>query len=81
MYYKDVVRDPVNTLAAAYRHFGDKMEAVHERRINAWVAQRPQHAFGKHKYSLEEFGLDPHEMREQYAEYMERYKVPIEYKG
>ena len=81
MYYKDIVRDPVATLSAAYQHFGETLEPVHERRIKAWVEQRPQHSFGKHKYSLEEFGLDPRKMREQYAEYIDRYNVPVEYKG
>jgi Sulfotransferase family len=81
MYYDDLIADPVATLGSAYSHFGDVIDPLHERKINAWVQQRPKNTFGIHKYSLEDFGLNPQEMREQFAAYIERYKVPAEYKG
>lgn len=81
LYYDDLVRDPAQTIGAAYRHFGDEIDPLHARKIKAWVQQRPKDTFGKHRYTLEEFGLDAREMREQYAEYMERYHVPVEYQG
>ena len=81
MYYNDLVRDPASALAGAYKHFRTVLDPLHERKIKAWVEQRPKNAFGVHKYTLEEFGLDARKMREQYAEYMERYNVPVEYKG
>ncbi len=81
MYYNDLMRDPAAAIGGAYRHFGDQIDPLHARKIDAWVAQRPKNTFGVHKYTLEEFGLDAKKMREQYAEYMERYNVPVEYKG
>jgi len=81
LYYNDLLRDPASALGAAYQHFGEPFDPLHARKIKAWVDQRPKNTFGVHKYSLEEFGLDAKKMREQYAEYMERYNVPVEYKS
>ena len=80
LYYNDLVADSAAALKAAYRHFGDEVDPLHERKIKAWVKQRPKNTFGIHKYSLEDFGLDARKMREQYAEYIERYRVPLEHK-
>ena len=78
MYYNDLVRDSAAAIGAAYRHFGQEIDSLHARKIEAWVEQRPKNTFGTHKYTLEEFGLDAKQMREQYAEYTETYNVPHE---
>lgn len=80
LYYNELMRDPVATFQQAYRHFDDELDPLHERKIRAWIAQRPKDSFGVHGYSLADFGLDPQRMREQYGEYIERYRVPAEYK-
>jgi hypothetical protein len=33
------------------------------------MAENPQHKHGVHRYSLEEFGLDPDEVRAQFSVY------------
>ena len=79
-YYRDMISDPVESMRSIYRHFGDEIDALHERKIKTWVDQRPKNVFGIHQYSLEDFGLDAKTMREQYAEYTESYNVPHEHK-
>ena len=81
LYYHDLVQDPAAAIGAAYQHFEEPFDPLHARKIKAWVDQRPKNILGVHKYSLEEFGLDARKLREQYAEYMERYNVPVEYKN
>ena len=78
LYYQDLVSDPVMTMRKAYQHFHDEVDELHERKIRTWVQQRPQGVFGLHKYSLGDFGLDAARLREQYAEYIDRYQVPDE---
>lgn len=78
LYYRELVRDPVAAFRAAYHHFGDAMDDLQERKIAAWIQQRPQNTFGVHQYPLQDFGFDARRLREQYADYIERYQVPTE---
>ena len=80
LHYRDLMTDPVAAMRGAYNHFGENISALHERRMTAWVEQRPMNTYGRHVYSLEDFGLDPGKLREQYAEYIETYKVAEEFK-
>lgn len=81
VYYKDLVRDPVATIGSAYRHFGESFDPVHALCIKTFLRQQPKDFHGKHVYSIEEMGLDPKQVREQYAEYIETYQVPLEGKA
>jgi hypothetical protein len=42
------------------------------------VESRPKGRFGKHKYDLDEFGLDGPALAERFAGYVERYQIPLE---
>jgi len=65
--YDGLVADPVATVADIYafaaREFTDAAEAA----VSAYVANRPQHRYGVHRYSLEEFGLTAEQVRESFA--------------
>ena len=39
------------------------------------VAANPQGKHGKHEYALEEYGLDPDQVRERFAAYIERFQI------
>ena len=79
LHYRDLMTDPVAAMRGAYNHFGEDTSTLHERRMTAWVEQRPKNTYGRHVYSLDDFGLDPGKLREQYGEYIETYKVADEY--
>ena len=81
LHYSELMRDPVAAFRGAYRHFGDELDTLHERKIRAWIAQRPKDTFGVHRYPLADFGLDAKRLRAQYGDYIERYGVASEYKG
>jgi len=43
----------------------------------AWHAGNPQHKHGVHRYTLDEFGLEPAQVDARFATYRERYAAFI----
>jgi hypothetical protein len=48
---------------------------VAEDRMRRFVAGHPKDRFGRHRYSLAQFGLDAERVREQYRPYRERFDL------
>ncbi|HSB95024.1 MAG TPA: sulfotransferase, partial [Spongiibacteraceae bacterium] len=48
--YDDLMADTAGTVEKLYRSFGDTVQPLHRRRVNAWLQHRPQNAFGRHGY-------------------------------
>ena len=60
---------------APYAHFGDELHPLHERRMRAWMRDRPQDLHGRHRYASADFGFDDDEVRERFADYTRRFEV------
>jgi len=75
IHYLDLVRDPLETVATLYRHFGRTLDASAAARISRLVEAKPNGGYGTHRSRLEEYGLDPVLQRERYARYMERFGI------
>jgi hypothetical protein len=56
--YRSLVADPVGTVRGIYERFGMSLGAEAEQVMGAWLAANPQGKHGRHRYSLEQFGLD-----------------------
>jgi hypothetical protein len=72
--YRDLVRDPVGTVEAIYRHFD--LPWSDDIRAAATVedaASRSGHRAPSHKYALADFGLAEAEVDERFADYTARY--------
>jgi hypothetical protein len=76
--YHELVRDPVGAVRRAYAHFGREVTPVHERRMRAWMRDNPSDEHGRHRYTLEQFGLDAEQERRRFSAYRERFGVPAE---
>ena len=65
--YEDLLRAPLDVVAAIYAF--DDMELTDDvvARMRAYLADNTQGRFGRHTYSLDEFGLHPDEIRERLA--------------
>src|SRR6516162_8919909 len=75
IHHLDLVSDPMETVAALYRHFGRTLDASAAARISRLVEAKPNGGYGTHRSRLEEYGLDPVVQRERYARYMERFGI------
>lgn len=72
--YTDLVRDPVGTVEAVYRHFElPWTEAAHEAVVAEDAASRSGQRRPAHSYALADFGLGAAEVDERFAAYTARY--------
>jgi len=76
--YTELMKDPVGSVQRLYSHFGCEVSPLHERRMRAWMEQRPQQQFGRHRYDPADFGFSEHGIRVEYAAYLERFDVERE---
>jgi len=76
--YADLVRDPLRTVEDLYASCGEELDAGARDAMTAYVNAHPKTEFGTHRYNLREFGLDADELTERFAEYVDRYRIPVE---
>lgn len=79
LHYSEIVGAPLRAVARLYRHCGLTLSAAAEARMCQYLHRAPRGGYGIHNHSLAAFGLDPLEVREQFARYMNVYDVPLEY--
>jgi len=75
LYYLDLVKDPVSAVQKIYDRFNLPFPEELKERIRKFLQQNPKDRFGKHRYSLEEFGLNLEEERRRYSSYRERFRL------
>jgi len=76
--YADLMKDPVAAVEQLYAAFDERVTPLHRRRMQAWMRDRPQTAFGRHRYDLADFGLERAALDAEYAAYRERFDVARE---
>jgi hypothetical protein len=81
VHYADLVRDPVATVGALYQRAGCALNPCVAAAMTAYVATHPQGEFGRHRYRLEDLGLDAGELAYRFADYVSRYGVARESAG
>jgi hypothetical protein len=81
IHHLNLVSDPMETVAALYRHFGRTLDAHATSRISRLVAAKPNGGYGTRRSRLEEYGLDPVAERDRYARYVERFGIRPERGG
>lgn len=57
--YADLIGDPLGTVRRIYSSFDLELGPVAEQGMRRYLDEHPQHGAGVHRYSLEQFGLDP----------------------
>ena len=73
--HDDFVDDSLGVAERIYQHFGMPIRAEAHQAFEQQVADNPQGKHGTHEYSLEEYGLDPDQVRERFAAYIERFQI------
>ena len=75
VYFGSLNADPVGTVQRAYDQLGLTLGDEGRRRMAAWAAGNPPGAHGAHEYSLEEFNVDPDDVRERYSFYLDHFDI------
>jgi hypothetical protein len=75
IHYDALIADPVGTVRALYRCFGEEVGSLHARRMHALLEDRPQDRFGRHRYDPADFGWTYPALATEFADYTERYRI------
>lgn len=76
MHYVDVVQDPIGEIKKVYAHFSEPWTSAAESAMRTFLKTNPKGKFGRHEYSLADYGLTREIVRERFADYCQRFKVP-----
>jgi hypothetical protein len=76
--YLDLVRDPMAMVRRIYAHFDLELTTAAEAAMERFLAENPKDKGGVHRYSLENFGLDPETERRHFQSYLECFGIEPE---
>jgi len=76
--YYDLIKDPLPQVARIYEAAGLELTAPSIRLMQASQKFNKQHKYGRHKYSLADFGLTEEDVESRIAVYRARFDVPYE---
>ncbi|WP_204101329.1 sulfotransferase family protein [Occallatibacter savannae] len=79
--YDDLFADPIAMVKRIYSWFDLEVTPKFEQRMRAYLDNNRQGKYGRHSYSLQEYGLDAEHLLESNYEYMQRYGFTIEEVG
>ena len=80
VYYEMLMRDPQVEVEQVYRFAGIEMTAEARAAMQAAQQSNRKDKHGRHRYRLEDFGLDEQQVREAYADYLSAFDIPVERK-
>jgi hypothetical protein len=76
--YRELVADPVATVARLYGKFGLPFDDAFKTRIIAYVAANPNGGYGQVRYRLEDYGIDVARERRRFEDYVATFDVAPE---
>jgi hypothetical protein len=76
--YADLVREPIDTVREIYACAGRTLDPAAASAMSDYVAAHPQGEFGRHRYRLEDLGLDGGELAYRFADYVSHHRVARE---
>ncbi len=75
LYYDDMMRSPIDEMKKVYAWLGDEWTDAAESGMNRWLEANPQNRFGRHSYSLREWGFTREELEPYFADYLKVHPV------
>ncbi len=76
--YTELMRDPVAAVTKIYAQFDEEPSDLHTRRIQAWMREKPQDEFGRHRYVPEDFGWSYEGLADIWDDYVSRFGIERE---
>lgn len=73
--YDDLTLDPIATVVCIYRHFGETLSPEAEAAMHTHLAAAPRGGYGRNRYRLADFGINPERLRPDFAPYMNYFGV------
>lgn len=78
VYYSDLVQDPLRTIEDLYGGLGWRLTTRAKRQMRAFLSANPQHKHGRHRYTIEQVGLDRDLLLRRLHRYRSAFSIPDE---
>jgi hypothetical protein len=75
--YADLFSDPIAMVKKIYEKFNLEYTEEFDRRMRGYLENNKQGKYGRHQYSLEEYGLDAEGLYDEFKDYMDYYDYGI----
>ncbi|MEY2977150.1 MAG: hypothetical protein RLZZ435_1289 [Cyanobacteriota bacterium] len=76
--YNALLKNPQETIANIYQHFHYDFTPEMAQQLQTWITDNPQHKHGVHRYTLDQFGLSPDQIKATFADYYDRFQEFLE---
>ncbi len=73
--FVQLCEDPNRVVGEINRHFD--LAPISEEAISGYFAKKRKDERGRHRYSVERYGIDRERVHARYAEYIERFQIPL----
>lgn len=71
--FQQIISDPLSAIEMMYNHFGFELTTEARTAMQSYLDNRPREKHGKHRYSLEQFGLSRGRHGQFFREYQQRF--------
>ncbi len=75
LHYEDLTGDPVATVDLVYRHFGETLSPAAAAAMRGHLAAAPRGGYGRNRYQMADFGINPERLRPDFAPYMDYFGI------
>lgn len=75
--YEDLFSDLISTVKRTYKKFELEYSQEVEDKMKIYLKNNKQEKYGRHKYTLEEYGFAAEAFYQEYEGYMEKYNYGI----
>lgn len=70
MHYEELTGDPVAAVGRIYDHFGERLSGAAAAGMRCHLAAAPRGGYGRNRYQMTDFGINPERLRPDFAPYM-----------
>jgi hypothetical protein len=72
--YKNIMGDPIGTVQKLYSQLGMTFSPDTRQAMQTWLDNNKQDKYGRHVYSLDQFGLTQDDIQREWAEYQNHFR-------
>ncbi len=78
VYQRELIADPMGNLERVYAFLGLELRPEVRQALSGWQQANRSGAYGRHRYTAEQYGLSTEQLRSDYEFYIRHFDVPVE---
>ncbi len=72
---KALIADPIRIIHRIYEYFDYDFDPKMEATMKYWLSTNPQHNYGIHRYSLEQFNISHETVNQLFRDYVKQFHI------